>query len=243
MDGRVSESGSARRGGRKREVVPRGAKRLLDVVASSALLVVLAPVIAATAVAIVLDSRGPVFYRCRRVGHRGSELAMLKFRKMRSDAAGPALTAPDDERFTRIGRFLARSKLDEVPQLWNVFRGEMSLVGPRPEDPAFVGMHPTAYAAILEVKPGVTGLSQLAFFREGELLDAGDRTGDYVSRILPEKLRLDALYAERHSLTTDLRILAWTVAAVVFRRDVAVNRSTGRLSVRGRACPDVGGAA
>jgi lipopolysaccharide/colanic/teichoic acid biosynthesis glycosyltransferase len=229
---------------RSPKLLARGVKRFIDILASAALLVVLSPVFIATSVAVLVDSRGPVFFRCRRVGHRGTQLAMLKFRKMYHDVSGPSLTAPDDERFTRVGRFLARSKLDELPQLWNVLRGDMSLVGPRPEDPGFVALHRTAYEPILEVKPGVTGLSQLAFFREGDVLDPHDRTGDYVARILPQKLWLDALYTKRQSPLNDLRILWWTAVAIGLRRQVAVHRSTGRLSTRRRDQPrvDPGGA-
>ena len=116
-------------------------KRLLDFVLATTILAVTLPTIVLVAIAIKLDSPGPVFYRARRVGYRGASLAMLKFRKMHADATGPALTADDDDRFTRVGRFLALTKLDELPQLWNVVRGEMSIIGPRPEDPSFVEMH------------------------------------------------------------------------------------------------------
>ena len=210
----------------------RWAKRLLDVFAASALLLVLLPLILIVAVAIKLDSRGPAFYRCRRIGFRGREFGMLKFRKMTDDAAGGALTAPDDDRFTRLGRLLAKTKLDEIPQLWNVLKGEMSLVGPRPEDPGFVELRPGEYADILEVKPGITGLSQLAFARESEILDPNDRHGHYVNKLLPAKARIDRLYASRRSLWMDLRILFWTAATVLLRLNVAVHRETGRLTRR-----------
>jgi lipopolysaccharide/colanic/teichoic acid biosynthesis glycosyltransferase len=157
---------------------------------------------------------------------------MLKFRKMHDGASGPALAAPDDARFTRLGSFLARTKLDELPQLWNVLRGEMSLVGPRPEDPAFVEMNQGAYKAILEVRPGITGLSQLAFAAESRILDPADRVGHYVHRILPQKIAMDQLYAAQRSLPMDLKILWRTASAVVAKRDVAVHRETGRLTRR-----------
>jgi lipopolysaccharide/colanic/teichoic acid biosynthesis glycosyltransferase len=157
---------------------------------------------------------------------------MLKFRKMRVGVSGSALTAPRDERFTPVGRILARTKLDELPQLWNVLVGEMSLVGPRPEDPSFVARDGDAFARILRVRPGITGLSQLAFACESDILDPLDRDGDYVRRILPQKVRLDELYAERRTLAMDVRILAWTAAAVLLRRNVAVNRVSGRLTLR-----------
>src|SRR5213078_1798821 len=185
----------------------RGLKRVLDVVVAASLLVLASPLIAVLAVAVRLESRGPAFYRCRRVGRNGHVLQMLKFRKMRDGASGPALAAPDDARFTRLGSFLARTKLDELPQLWNVLKGEMSLVGPRPEDPGFVGLHQESYESILMVRPGITGLSQLTFARESHVLDPDDRIAHYVRAILPQKIGLDQLYAREHSVRKDLAIL------------------------------------
>jgi lipopolysaccharide/colanic/teichoic acid biosynthesis glycosyltransferase len=207
-------------------------KRTLDVVVAAAVLVLLAPLFIVIAATIKLESPGGVLYRCRRVGRGGRELQMLKFRKMHDGARGPALVQTKDERFTRLGAFLARTKLDELPQLWNVLKGEMSLVGPRPEDPHFVELHKESYEEILAVRPGITGLSQLAFARESEVLDPEDRIGHYVQRILPQKIRMDGLYAKQRSLSMDLKILWWTTRAVVGRRDVAVHRDTGRLSRR-----------
>jgi lipopolysaccharide/colanic/teichoic acid biosynthesis glycosyltransferase len=209
-------------------------KRSLDVVAAAALLVLLAPTFLLVAAAILIDDGAPVLYRCRRVGQGGSELRMLKFRKMRRDAAGPPLTVAADPRFTRVGRLLAPSKLDELPQLWHVLRGDMSLVGPRPEDPTYVQLHPEPYADILRVKPGMTGLSQLAFVDESVLLDADDPNVSYLERVLPQKLELDRLYAANRSLRMDLQILCWTALVTLLRRRVAVHRGNGRLSVRRR---------
>ena len=223
----------------------RDAGRWLDVLATESLnrlgaaflLLVLTPLIAVLAILIRLDSPGPIFFRCRRVGLRGREFGMLKFRKMHVSASGIALTSPDDDRFTRLGRNLAKSKLDEVPQLWNVVCGHMRLVGPRPEDAAFVDLRAEAFKAICRVKPGITGLSQLAFARESQILDPDDRVADYVERLLPQKIRLDQLYAERRSIGMDLRILFWTIVAVVLRREVAVHRESGCLNVRRRPAP------
>jgi lipopolysaccharide/colanic/teichoic acid biosynthesis glycosyltransferase len=201
------------------------------------LLVVLLPVFIGVALAIAVDTRGTIFYRCRRVGYRGRPLSMLKFRKMRRDAAGPPLTVAHDPRLTRVGAFLARTKLDELPQLWHVVKGEMSLVGPRPEDERFVMLQAEAYAEILRVRPGITGLSQLAFAEESRILAAGDPASDYLIRVLPQKLGLDRLYAAERSFAMDARILWWTVAAVVLRRRVAVDRRSGRLSTRRRREP------
>ena len=200
----------------------------------------LAPVILIVAAMIKLDSSGPGFYRCPRIGQGGREFGMLKFRKMHDGARGPALASADDERFTRLGPFLARTKLDELPQLWNVLRGQMSLVGPRPEDPSFIDLHPAEFAVIHGVKPGVTGLCQLAFARESTVLDPQDRLGHYVNHILPQKVSIDQLYASQRSIGMDLRILGWTAVAVLFGREVAVHRQTGALSRRASRTRDPG---
>lgn len=212
--------------------VDNALKRVLDVVVSTTLLLLLAPFVLVLAVAIKLESRGPVFYRCLRVGQNGSDLVMLKFRKMHDGAGGPALTSANDERFTRLGPFLTKTKLDELPQLWNVLCGEMSLVGPRPEDPSFIALHREAYSEILRVRPGITGFCQLAFARENQILDPTGREQHYVERILPQKVGMDRLYASRRSILVDLRILWWTAFAVLLSREVAVHRETGALSAR-----------
>ena len=227
-----------RAGSQVRATLDRALKRTLDVVVAGALLLLLLPVIAVIAATIKVESPGSFLYRCRRVGRRGTDLRMLKFRKMHDGARGPALVVPKDERFTRIGAFLARTKLDELPQLWNVLKGEMSLVGPRPEDPHFVELHQELYDAILRVRPGITGLSQLAFARETEVLDPENRVDDYLERILPQKIRMDSLYATQRSVGMDLKILWWTMRAVVARRDVAVHRETGRLTRRAPRHPE-----
>ena len=207
-------------------------KRALDVAVAAGLLIVLAPVILIVALAIRIESAGPVFYRCRRIGRGGREFEMIKFRKMHDGAQGPALASWEDDRFTKLGPFLAGTKLDELPQLWNVLRGQMSLVGPRPEDAGFVELHPAEFSVIHSVKPGITGLCQLAFARESNVLDPEDRLGHYVNEILPQKVRLDQLYASDRSIGMDLRILGWTALAVLFGREVAVHRQTGCLSPR-----------
>ena len=186
------------------------------------------------ALVVKLESRGSVFYRCARVGTGFRSLEVLKFRKMVDGSRGPALTVADDPRFTRFGRWLAATKLDELPQLWNVLKGEMSLVGPRPEDSEFVAMHKPEYEIILAARPGITGLSQLAFAREAAILDSQDTVAGYVDRLLPAKVQIDLLYVRRRNLAMDIRILAWTALVVLLRLDVAVNRQSGRLSLRRR---------
>jgi lipopolysaccharide/colanic/teichoic acid biosynthesis glycosyltransferase len=186
------------------------------------------------AVWVVLDSPGPVFYRAERVGRHGKRIWIFKFRKMHRGASGSPLTLDHDERFTRVGRWLARTKLDELPQFLNVLRGDMSLIGPRPEDPWFVARHRERFAHILQVRPGITGLSQLAFAAEARILDDRDPIGHYEARILPQKLHLDHLYVTRWRPSLDLRILFWTLATSLLGIPVAVSRSTARMTVRRR---------
>ena len=206
--------------------------RIVDVFGASVLLVVLAPLILLVALWIKVDSRGPAFYRARRVGYRGQEFKMLKFRKMHDGAVGSPLTSEHDERFTTVGRLLAYSKLDEVPQLWNVLIGQMSLVGPRPEDPQFVAAAANDYQTILSVRPGVTGLSQLAFARETTIPVSGNRVDHYLERLFPQKKAMDVLYVQNRSLFMNLRILWWTLVSVGFQVEVAVHRETARLGRR-----------
>jgi lipopolysaccharide/colanic/teichoic acid biosynthesis glycosyltransferase len=210
------------------------AKRAFDVVVASVVLVVLAPVIAVIALLIKLESRGPVYYRAPRVGYRGKPLRMAKFRKMHDRATGMLLTMDDDDRFTRIGVWLAKFKIDEIPQLWHVLTGEMSLVGPRPESADFAAHHATEYEEILSVRPGVIGWSQLAFAEESRILDDEDPLTHYVSTILPQKVALDVMYARDRTIGLDIRIMLWSVVAVLARRPVAVHRGTGKMNLRRR---------
>jgi len=209
-------------------------KRAIDVVVAGVLLVVLAPVLVAIALLVVLDSRGPVLYRAERVGFRGRRLRMLKFRKMFDHTSGSALTTSGDARLTRVGAVLARTRLDELPQLWHVVTGEMSFIGPRPEEPRFVDLHADDFARIVNVRPGITGWSQLAFAQEPSILRADDPEGHYVEAILPQKVGLDQLYAEQVSLRCDARIATATAATMLLRQPVAVHRETGALSWRRR---------
>jgi lipopolysaccharide/colanic/teichoic acid biosynthesis glycosyltransferase len=216
------------------DAVRAAVKRALDVAGAAVALVVLSPLFMIIALLVVLDSPGPVFYRAERVGFRGRPLAMLKFRKMHRTARGANLTIAGDDRLTRVGAWLARTKLDELPQLWHVLRGEMSLVGPRPESPSFVARFPAEYDVILRVRPGLTGYTQLAFAREASILDPNDAHTHYVNALLPQKVGLDRLYASRLSTRRDLRILIATFTTLVVKQSVAVNRETGALTLRRR---------
>jgi lipopolysaccharide/colanic/teichoic acid biosynthesis glycosyltransferase len=209
-------------------------KRALDVVLSASILAFMLPVVALVALAVVLESPGPVLYRAERIGRGGRVFRMLKFRKMHSHSGSLKLTTRNDARFTRVGGFLARSKLDELPQFVNVLRGDMSLIGPRPEDPGFVVRRQPDYDVILQVRPGITGFSQIAFAEESQILSEDDPVGHYVERIFPQKCTLDRLYVRSVSAWTDIRILFWTLVAVLFKRRVAVDRSTGRMNLRDR---------
>lgn len=189
-------------------------KRTFDVAVASAGLVITSPFLLAAAVAVKLSSPGPIFYRGVRVGRGGRTFHILKLRTMRvgADAQGPALTSAGDPRVTRVGRLLRRTKLDEMPQLVNVIRGDMSLVGPRPEHPDFVKHYSEEQRQVLTVRPGITGPSSLAYMREEEMLTGGDPVAQYVSTIMPRKLALDLDYIRTSTFGGDLRIL-WSTAA------------------------------
>jgi lipopolysaccharide/colanic/teichoic acid biosynthesis glycosyltransferase len=135
---------------------------------------------------------------------------------------------------TTVGRLLRRFSLDELPQLLNVLRGEMSLVGPRPEDRIFVDRRQPDYDVILQVRPGITGFAQLAFADESRILSTEDPVGHYVEGIHPQKCALDRLYVGSASVLADIRVLFWTVVAIGFKRRIAVHRETGRMSLRRR---------
>jgi lipopolysaccharide/colanic/teichoic acid biosynthesis glycosyltransferase len=233
-DGTLSATGLILERPRLRRRVDAALIRTLDALVAAGLLLLLLPFIVLSAVAVRVDSPGPAFFRVDRIGWRGGRLRMLKFRKMWDDASGPALTTGDDDRFTRLGPVLAKLKLDEIPQLWHVLTGDMSLVGPRPESPEFVELHRRDYATILGVRPGITGLSQIAFAEESRILDGENPVHHYVGAILPQKVGLDVMYAQERSFWLNVRILFWTAAAVVMRRQVAVHRDSGRMNLRKR---------
>ena len=210
------------------------AKRTFDVACAALLLFVFAPPLALIALAIKLDSHGPVFFRVRRIGRHGQPFMMLKFRKMQHDAIGGPLTMHRDPRLTRVGSVLTRTRLDELPQLWDVVCGRMSMIGPRPEDPAFVAMHQSDFQQILAVRPGITGLSQIAYKEEVTIVDATKPVDDYVTRIMPQKLTMDKLYARSWTLRLDFEVIYWTFVTVVLRHPVSVNRVTGAMNIRRR---------
>jgi lipopolysaccharide/colanic/teichoic acid biosynthesis glycosyltransferase len=186
-------------------------ERCFDLVVTILLLPVIAIIGAAIALAIYLDSPGPVLFRSIRLGRCGRPFEMLKFRKMRRDSPSHPVTLDDDDRFTPIGRFLAATRLDELPQFVNVLRGEMRLVGPRPELEYFVAQFPDEYAEILTVTPGITGNAQMVFLDEKWLLKGPDPANIYSEHVLPAKIEIDLDYARTHSLAADALILLRTV--------------------------------
>lgn len=198
------------------------AKRIFDIFFAGVALVVLAPALLAIALWVKLDSPGPVFFRQVRVGRRGREFRIYKFRTMQPNAerVGPQITVGADARVTRSGAFLRKSKLDELPQFINVLLGDMSVVGPRPEVPRYVACYPAHLAdLVLSVRPGITDRASIEYRDENELLGASsDPEATYVEQILPVKLAYYADYAVNHSLWSDIRIVLCTVAAVFSKR-------------------------
>lgn len=202
-------------------------KRAFDVLSSAVVLALLSPVIGCIACLIKLEDGGPVFYRGVRTGRYGRRFRMLKFRTMvvNADRIGGSSTADGDPRITRIGRRLRRFKLDEIPQLFNVVRGEMSVVGPRPEVPRYTDLYSDEERRILDVRPGITDWASIWNPDEGALLkDAPDPDKAYEELIRPTKLKLQLRYVERHSFFGDLRIIFLTLLAMIRGRDFVIGR-------------------
>lgn len=196
-------------------------KRLMDVTAAALGLILLSPLFLVLAILIKRDSPGPVFYWGKRVGRFGREFRILKFRTMREEPAsyaGPPVTGRDDPRITPLGQWLRDTKLNELPQLWNVLIGEMSLVGPRPEAPEIAKTWPpSVWDEILSMRPGITSPASISYRDEEKRLRPDRVIDDYLENILPDKLRLDQLYVRHHNLLTDLDTLFWTFVILVPR--------------------------
>ena len=191
-------------------------KRLIDVTGSLVGLIVVSPILLAVGMLIKLDSPGPVLHRAQRTGKDGKPFRLYKFRTMVVGAHrdGPAITPAGDRRITRVGRFLRRTKLDELPQLLNVLKGDMSLVGPRPEDPRYVGLYTPAQREVLRVRPGVTSAASLAYRHESSLLSGGDWEQRYVNEILPDKLAIELDYLAHRNVVSDLGLVLRTLLAL-----------------------------
>ena len=193
-------------------------KRAFDLAIALAGLTLGVPLTIGVAVAMrASGDEGPIFFRARRIGAGGRPFTLLKYRTMYVDSVGSRLTTDRDPRVTPLGRHLRAWKIDEIPQLWNVLRGEMSLVGPRPEDPRYVDLSNPTHRRVFTATPGITGLAQLKFRHEEALLSGPDPETVYRDEILPAKLRLDTLYLDRRSLRLDARILIATARSVMRR--------------------------
>lgn len=188
-------------------------KRGFDIVASGVGLFLLAPVFAIIALAVRLNSKGPVFYCATRIGQHGKPFCLYKFRSMvvNADQQGPAITGAGDRRITSVGRFLRRTKLDELPQLINVLCGEMSLVGPRPEDARYVALYTPAQRAILDYRPGITRMASLTYRNEEQLLSGPNWEKMYLENVMPAKLAIDLEYAQHATLFTDIVLILRTI--------------------------------
>lgn len=193
-------------------------KRAVDLFSAAAGLAATAPLLAGIAALVRLTSPGPALYRQTRVGKGGRPFTLLKFRSMRPSEPGPQITAGGDARVTPLGRVLRRTKLDELPELVNVLRGEMSLVGPRPEVPRYVDRWPAGHRGlVLAVRPGLTDPATIRFRNEEEILRrAKDPERTYEEEILPAKVAMYREYLERATVLTDLRVLLDTLLVVAF---------------------------
>ena len=193
-------------------------KRMLDLVVSLIGLICLLPLLLLVAVLIKLDSTGPVLFRQTRMGMRFRPFQILKFRTMVQDSStkGQSITVGDDPRITRVGRFLRKTKIDELPQLINVFKGEMTFVGPRPEVPQYVELFRQDYEEILKIRPGITDLASIKYRNEAALLgQSKNPEEEYVTRVLPDKISLGREYVRCSSLAFDLRLIFRTFLKLI----------------------------
>lgn len=193
-------------------------KRLFDLLAAATALILLAPLLICTAIGVRLSSAGPALYRARRSGRGGNEFVMYKFRTMHVAAKqGSVITAASDARVFSLGRILRALKIDELPQLWNVVRGDMSIVGPRPEDPQIVQQHFGSLGMeTLSVAPGLASPGSLYNYTHGYLMvDNQNPEAAYVTQLLPVKLALELVYVRHRSLRYDIRITLRTAMTIL----------------------------
>jgi len=196
-------------------------KRAFDLVGSLVAFIILSPIFLITAMLIKLDCPGPVLYMAERIGKNGKLFEMYKFRTMVADAArlGSAITCNEDPRITRVGRFLRRTHIDEWPQFFNILRGDMSFVGPRPEAPTYIEHYTPQQREVLNGRPGMTGLAQVQYMQnEAAMLDATTLDEVYLNEILPKKLELDLQYIQNQSFLLDLQLLIQTLFITLIER-------------------------
>ena len=191
-------------------------KRVLDILSATAGLILLSPVLGLVACCIKLTSRGPVLYRQVRIGQGGRPFQILKFRSMTMQTSNRdlSITIAGDSRVTPVGKFLRQYKVDELPQLWNVIQGNMSLVGPRPEVPVYIAEYTPEQRVVLSVRPGITDPASLAYRHEEEILAGqSDPEQFYRTKILPDKLARNKAYLEKITLQNDIRIIVKTICS------------------------------
>lgn len=193
-------------------------KRIFDIVASLCGLIILSPMLIIVAICIKLDSKGPVFFKQKRVGKNKRIFEIYKFRTMVTDAEklGKQITVGNDSRITRVGKFIRKCKLDEFPQLINVLKGEMSLVGPRPEVPRYVELYDEYEEQILLVQPGITDYASIEFRNENEILgNSSNPEETYIEEIMPTKIELNMKYIRNISLIEDIKLILNTILAIL----------------------------
>jgi lipopolysaccharide/colanic/teichoic acid biosynthesis glycosyltransferase len=194
---------------------------LLERTAAGLALILVFPVLVVCALAVFLEDRGPILFRQRRIGRHGRPFLLLKLRSMKTKSMGRSITAGNDTRITAVGKRLREYKIDELPQLWNVFRGDMSLVGPRPEVPEYVDLSDPRWQTVLSVNAGITDLASLVFRHEARLLaEQKDAEKFYRDWLLPRKLDLSAHYIRTRSMTSDARLIALTVRQMFVREQL-----------------------
>jgi len=196
----------------------RWQKRAFDILFSALALAILSPIFFIIALLIKIEDGGPILFIQKRIGYRGRPFFMYKFRTMIVDAEkkGNLLTVGGDPRITKVGSFLRRFKLDELPQLINVLRGEMSLVGPRPEVEKYVNLYTPEQKEVLNIYPGITDPASIEYVNESKLLaQSSDPEELYIEKIMPEKIRLNLEYAKQASCWTDFLVIAKTVARII----------------------------
>lgn len=193
-------------------------KRIFDIVASLGGLIILSPMLIIVAICIKLDSKGPVFFKQKRVGKNKKIFEIYKFRTMVTDAEklGKQITVGNDSRITRVGKFIRKCKLDELPQLINVVKGEMSLVGPRPEVPRYVELYDEYQEQILLVQPGITDYASIEYRNENDILgNSSNPEETYIEEIMPTKIELNMKYIRNISLIEDIKLILATILAIL----------------------------
>lgn len=207
-------------------------RQLIDACVCLVALLLLSPLLLAIAACVFLETGSPILFSQKRIGRNGVPFRLLKYRTMRQDIKGASLTVGGDRRVTRVGRFLRKFKLDELPQLWNIARADMAIVGPRPEIPEFVNLDEPAWQSVLQVRPGLTDPASIAFHQEERILaESLDPIRYYREALLPTKLAMNIAYLRERSWWFDLRIIGRTVQCALF--PVTIGLQQDKKLVRG----------